>query len=194
MFEKTFVLFGIEMNISAQVFGMLMFIFVAIGYLTKGKTYFALTLCSSICCIFESLVLKVWSSAISVFLVAVRNILILSYSKNSQRPPRLWCYIIIALVVIEGVIFTFIEQDIWSALPPLLTVAETYFAFDKQEKHLKAAIIGISFGYVLFNAHAGAYVGVVRQIFVCGFAIAGFIKYIKWLKKQQNEVLNENCS
>lgn len=193
MFDLQVELFGLQVNLFAQIFGLIMLVFTVLGYLTHDRAYFVLTLCGSVCCIFESVVLYKWSSAVAVFLVCVRNCLILYYGKKGKKLPAWVAYLIIAVVAVSGVVFTFIEKDVWSLLPPVLTVADSFFATRRPERELKIALIPISFGYVLFNYHAGAYVGVVRQILVFVAGIVGFIKYVFYLKKtRQDNAEKEN--
>lgn len=192
MFDVTVELFGLQVNLFAQIFGFAMLVFTAIGYLTRDRTYFILTLCGSVCCIFESLVLYAWSSAIAVFLVCVRNCFILFYGKKGQRVPTWICYAIIATVAVSGIVSTILEHDIWSILPPVLTIADSFFATLRPQRELKIALIPISFGYVLFNYHVGAYVGVVRQILVFIAGVVGLIKYTVYLKRKET-VAAINC-
>lgn len=186
MFDVTVELFGLQVNLFAQIFGFAMLVFTAIGYLTRDRAYFILTLCGSVCCIFESLVLYAWSSAIAVFLVCVRNCFILYYGKKGKRVPKAICYAVIAIVAVSGIVSTILEHDLWSIFPPVLTVADSYFATLRPQRELKIALIPISFGYVFFNYHVGAYVGVVRQILVFIAGIVGLIKYIVYLKNKEN--------
>lgn len=192
MFDLTVNVFGIEMNVWAQVCGFLMLVFLVLGYMTKDRAYFVLTLIGSVFCIFESLILKVWSSAISVFIVCVRNLLIIYFQKKNQKFPFFIIVCILAAVAITGVVSTFVEKTPWALLPPVLTFTDCFFAMLRSQKQLKISVVFTAFGYIIFNAHAGAYVGVIRQIIAFIFSIAGLIKYVKQLKN--GEAINENST
>jgi len=188
MFDRTIVLFGTTVNLAAQIFGFAMLVFLALGYLTHGRAYFVLTLLGSVCCVMESLVLKAWSSAFAAVMVCVRNLFIIYYGKKGGKVPPAICWTIIACVGVMGVASTvFIEKDVWSLLPPALTIADSFFATLRPEKELKIALIPIAFGYTLFNYHVGAYVGSIRQIIAFTVSVAGYIKYKKYLAKKQSE-------
>lgn len=201
MFDLTVEIFGYQVNLFAQIFGLGMLVFIALGYVTRDRVYFILTLLGSCCCVMESVVLKAWSSAFAAALVCVRNVLILTYGKKGKKVSPLICWVIIAVVAVGGAVGTVIEKDLWAILPPVLTMADSFFASLRPQKELKIAIIPIAFGYILFNFHVGAYVGVIRQIIAFIAGIIGLVRYLKYLKKagvvtgepaKQEEVTYEN--
>lgn len=185
MFDLTVEVFGVQVNLFAQIFGFAMLVFIALGYITRDRVYFILTLAGSFCCVMESIVLKVWSSAFAAAMVCVRNVFILEYGKKNRKVPSVICWTIIAAVGLCGIISTVIEKNLWSMVPPALTVADSFFATLRPQKELKIALIPIAFGYIIFNFYAGAYVGVIRQIIAFIAGIIGLIRYNKYLKSEQ---------
>lgn len=190
MFDQVITVFGIQMNLWAQICGFLMLVFLVLGYMTKDRAFFVLTLIGSVFCIFESLILRVWSSAISVFLVCIRNVLIIHFEKRGKPLPKAVPIAILSAVTITGIVSIFTEKTAWALVPPVLTFTDCFFSMLRPQKQLKISVCFTAFGYIIFNYNAGAYVGAIRQVIAFIFSILGLIKFLKQQKITEANVEN----
>lgn len=192
-------IWGLEVNLAAQAFGAATLIFTVLGYLSKGEKYFKLTLFGCLFCLFESLALKAYSAAACSAIMLTRNIFILQYIKNNKTPTVFFTAMTVIAFAAAGAVCMCFEKTILSAVPPVLSVADTLLSVRKNPLVLKIGLLFISSGYLAFNFYIGAYVGVLRQAIVFTASVAGLIKYIKEIKKSAargdiKENSNENCA
>ena len=180
----TVIIWGVEVNIVAQIFGFLMMLFLIASYQFKGVKLLLLMAVAYCFCFLEAFFLGVISNMICAFVSIVRNVILAwLFSKDKKSP--VWLTAVLLMPIIAVLIYSIMFSPWYESMPPILVITFSVVASFKNEKLLKGACIGIESGYLIFDIFIGAYVGVIRQVISVISAIFGFIRYVKGAKNEE---------
>lgn len=183
LFSKTVQILGVEVNLAAQAVGAVALVMIAFCYFGKNKRrYLIFATLAAVCFAAESLILGAYSNVLCNGLTILRNIALLLLLRRGKTLPKTVTVLIAAAFLGFGVYYG-IRGEWREILPPLFGIAVTYLTVQKNLGLLKIGSIFVEIGFLIFNFWIGAYVGVVRQIFVLTVCIIACITYYRQLKK-----------
>lgn len=176
-------IFGIEVNLLAQLFGFIMLIFIVMSYNVHDNKYFIYMTVAFFFCALESITLGSITNFICCLVSIARSLSVLYYRKRDMDIPK-WLPIILILPIFSIGVWAVVTECPWYQLmPPVLIITLTILTIQKSMFVLKTGSIFIESGLMVFNFFIGAYVGVIRQLIAVISVIVGLIRYSRSLKK-----------
>lgn len=186
MIFLTFTVFGLEINILAQVFDIIALMLTVISYQGSKAKYLVFYSAATVLFSAEAFVLGAYTGVICNTVSIIRNMTILFYLKKDRELPKLLVWIFMIPFAIIAVIYV-IKLDIVSAAPAAFCLTMSIATACKSEGTLKTASVFVESGYAVYSFAIGAYVGVIRQIFAVGSAIVGTVRYYKGKQRKKEE-------
>lgn len=179
-------IFGLEVNVLAQVFGLIGLILMCISFFQNDKRgYAGVMMIAHIFFAAEALTVKGYSNVVTNSTGIVRNgTVYCSLVKRKKDPPKwsIWLFAVIAVSVAA-----FFIDDAWSALPVACFVLQCVYLASENFMFLKIGSLITESSMFFYNVFMGAYIGGVRQIIACTMLVLSIIKYKKTLKAKQGE-------
>ncbi len=182
----TIYIFNIEINILAQIFGLIGLVFVVIAYQKKEKIDF-LRFCNYqfFFTMIESILLLAITGLIKIVVGIIRNYFVIYFIKKQKEMPKFLNIIFVLLVAIIGLFFV----DKWfSILPIIASIISTVVTCSKNFKLLKIGGIFVQILSMIYNIFVGAFVGFFRQTIILIAIIVGFVNYIKYEKNKYYKI------
>lgn len=174
-------IFGLQINVYAQIFGLIGLIFVVIAYQANEKLkYLRFTNISFLFTICEAFILGAITSAIKITTGIIRNIVVAIYIKKNKKMPMWFNIIFIAMAILPSLFFIYSFID-W--FPIMSSIASTIATCQNNYKLLKAGGILVEIFAMVHSIYIGAYIGFIRQFIILISIIIGLIKYINYENK-----------
>ncbi len=176
-------LFGVEVNLLAQLFGLIMLIFIVISYNVHDNKYFIFMTVAFSFCALESITLGSITNFICCLVSIARSLSVLYYRKRDLDIPK-WLPVVLIVPIFAIGVWAVVTDNPWYQLmPPVLIITLTILTMQKSMFILKTGSIFIEAGLMVFNFFIGAYVGVIRQAIAVISVIVGLIRYHRALQK-----------
>lgn len=170
-------IYGLEVNIYAQIFGLVGLIFVVIAY-QKPKKLDYLRYCNYqfFFTIFEALILDSITGVIKIATGICRNSTLAHHIRKGKPMPRWYSLIFIVVAVVPSLFFVHSYVDIF---PIITCVISTLMICQNNFKLLKVGGMIVELISMTHSLLIGAYIGFVRQFMIFVSIIIGLIRYIK---------------
>lgn len=181
-------IFGVQVNLYAQIVGAVGMIVLVWSYQLKKKSYLVVSTAAMALFLVESVLLyadaDTFTGTVLNAAAIVRNLLMLFWLVRFKRELPVWAALCLLAVVWAICAFRLGAWYTW--LPPVLQTVYTLCALAKNYFCLKAGALVLEGGNLFYNASVGAYIGVVRQVvLVCGVVI-GTISYAVRLRREKD--------
>lgn len=178
----TLTIFNTEVNLLAQLFGLIMLIFIVMSYNVHDNKYFVYMTVAFFFCALESITLGSITNFICCLVSIARSLSVLHYRKHNLDIPK-WLPVVLILPIFAIGVWAAVTKCPWYQLmPPILIITLTILTMQKSMFVLKSGSIFIESGLMVFNFFIGAYVGVIRQLIAVISVIVGLVRYSKALK------------
>ena len=121
----------------------------------------------------QYIMLNALSAGFLSFLALYRCYVYYEYNKHKEKIPFLICALFFSMALLIGIVSF---KDIFSFLPILTTLLNTYGAWHKNLKVFRIFAVIISICWIIYNTHVLAYVGIVAAIIELISAIIAIIR------------------
>lgn len=108
------------------------------------------------------LVLNAYSAVVMNFISAIRAYIFYLYAKKRKKPPFYLLFIFIVSILI---ILYFVYKDLYSLIPPLITIAYFISTYCKNPKVIRVVFLVCGFIWIFYNLKVGAYVALIGNSF-----------------------------
>lgn len=160
------------MVIVTQLVGLVAFIILATSFTKKSKKrIIKYQILASTIFTLHYILLNAVGGIISSIIILLRNILFYKYGKHQKKLS----YLITGLFIISGIIF----YDYWYSFIPIVGASICTLLMSKKKRQVLVGGIINSSGWVVYNAIAGSYIGIITESIV----ILTSYKSLKKMKK-----------
>ena len=173
-------IYGLQINIWAQIFGLIGLIFVVIAYQKKSKRDY-LIYCNYqfSFTIFEAAILGSITGVIKIFVGICRNAILSMYISHGRTMSKYLCVVFVLVAVIPSMFFVYSYIDIF---PIITCVISTLMICQRNFKLLKVGGMIVEIISMSHSLLIGAYIGFIRQFIIFVSIFIGLIRYIRYEK------------
>lgn len=107
-------------------------------------------------------VLYAYSAGIMNLISAIRAYIFYLYAKKRKKPPF---YLLFAFVASILVILIIVYEDLYSLIPPFITIAYFISTYYKNPKVIRIVFLICGFVWIFYNIKVGAYIALVGNSF-----------------------------
>ena len=170
-------IYGIEINIPAQIFGLIGLVFVVIAY-QKAEKIDYLRYCNYqfFFTVFESLILGSITGVIKIVVGICRNSILSRYLRQGRDMPKIFCAVFVLIAVVPSLCFVYSIIDIF---PIITCVISTLMICQRNFKLLKIGGMIVEIISMTHSLLIGAFVGFFRQFLIFVSILIGLIRYMR---------------
>ena len=186
-------LFGLTVNLPAQIVGLIGLIMIAVSYQFAKVRYLVWSTAAMAFFLAESCILYADSDTVTGIVInataIVRNIAMIFWAlkKGRELPPVLAA----AFLAPMWAVCAFYFGAWYTYLPPVLQTVYTFCAVSKNYFVLKTGALILESGIFFYNASVGAYIGAVRQIVLVTSVVASIVRAAAVSRKAKAESVKE---
>ncbi len=174
-----FELFGLQINLFAQIAGTIGMVVLVWSYQLKKVRYLIVSTAAMAIFLLESCLLYADADTFTGIVLnaaaIVRNLLMLFSLLRFRRELPVWAALLLLALVWAICAPRLGAWYTW--LPPVLQTVYTLCSLSKNYFVLKGGALILEGGNLFYNASVGAYIGVLRQVVLVTGVIVGTISY-----------------
>ena len=184
-----FELFGLQINLFAQIAGTIGMVVLVWSYQLKKVRYLIVSTAAMAIFLLESCLLYADADTFTGIVLnaaaIVRNLLMLFSLLRFRRELPVWAALLLLALVWAICAPRLGAWYTW--LPPVLQTVYTLCSLSKNYFVLKGGALILEGGNLFYNASVGAYIGVLRQVVLVTGVIVGTISYALRQKSAQKK-------
>ena len=178
----TIELFGLEVDLLAQVFGFLGLLAMCISFFCKDKKgYAGVMVFAHLLFAAEAFTLGGYSNVVTNSTGALRNGTVFVFLQKKKKDPPGWSMLLFAAVAVGGA--AFFLDGVLSVIPVACFLFQCAYLASKNFLFLKFGSLAVEGTMCVYNVFMGAYVGAIRQIVACSVLIVSIVNYFKEKEK-----------
>lgn len=159
-------LFGLTVNLPAQIVGLIGLAVIAVSYQFRKVKYLVWSTVAMELFLAESCILSADSDTVTGIVInataIARNLAMIAWAvkKKAELPP----WLAAAFLAPMWAVCAFYFGAWYTYLPPVLQTVYTFCAVSRNDFVFRSGALVLESGNFFYNASVGAYIGVVRQI------------------------------